>query len=94
MKTRPAPASPILNPEEFLQGETAIMPTMIALVPKKLSMMENFNGYVVEDDQGRIFILSVGEINKLDWHNLGLPESGAYKSHLEEWIKINGVQND
>lgn len=87
------PASPILNPEEFLQGKAAIMPVLVELTPVKLSIMENCNGCVIQDAQGRIFIVSIGAVSRLGWDKLGLPESDAYEKHMEEWIKINGVQN-
>lgn len=87
------PASPIMNPKEFLEGENAIMPPLYSLVPVKMSLMEYANGYVVEDAEENIYILSVGFISKNNWHTLGLPESDAYKIHMQNRIKKNGVQN-
>jgi hypothetical protein len=84
--------TPITNPEEFLNGEFQILHPLYDLFPSKMSLMENHNGYVIEDAEGRIYCLSHGAVTRLGWDEYDFPESDAYKTHVEKRIEKYGKQ--
>jgi hypothetical protein len=82
--------NPITNPDEFKSGEHFISYPLYTITPVKMSILENAGGYCVEDKDGNIFIVGFMSALNAGWDKLNLPESAAYKQHIENKIKKYG----